>query len=327
FLSDKYESANNSFIDKYNGVKSSITYLESQQANWYLVAITPTAVLQAESIPIRNTAILLAAFSLISALLFDKFFVRRLIRRINSTVSGMRRVEQRQFKQIPTEHTSRIDEADMLVLGFNRMSAQMEELLHQIEVEQTMKKEAELQALVSQINPHFIYNSLESINSMAVLQGNKDISKMVISLGRLLRISISENKELITLQTEFEHVLHYMNIQKFRFEDKFEYTFDLPEHLKSYVTQKLIVQPIVENALYYAIEPMENKGYIHVKASEGKQEIWIDIIDNGPGFSEEVLQNLWTNVNYKSSKYKDSSVGLRNVHERIRIRFGAPYGM
>lgn len=162
---------------------------------------------------------------------------------------------------------------------------------------------------------------------MAILQGNKDISKMVISLGRLLRISISENKELITLQTEFEHVLHYMNIQKFRFEDKFDYTFDLPEHLKSYVTQKLIVQPIVENALYYAIEPMEQKGYIHVQASEGKQEIWIDIIDNGPGFSEEVLQNLWTNVNYTSSKYKDSSVGLRNVHERIRIRFGSPYGM
>jgi len=327
FLNDKYESANNNFVDKYNGVKSSITYLESQQSDWYLVAITPTTVLQAESIPIRNTAILLAAFSLISALLFDKFFVHRLIQRINRTVSGMRRVEQRQFKQIPTEQTSKIDEADMLVLGFNRMSAQMEELLKQIEVEQTMKKEAELQALVSQINPHFIYNSLESINSMAVLQGNKNISKMVISLGRLLRISISENKELITLQTEFEHVLHYMNIQKFRFEDKFDYTFDLPEHLKSYVTQKLIVQPIVENALYYAIEPMEEKGYIHVQATEGKYEIWIDIIDNGPGFSEEILQNLWTNVKNTSSKYKDSSVGLRNVHERIRIRFGHPYGM
>ena len=327
FLDDNNESAKSNFVSRYNGVKSSITYMKSQQSDWYLVAITPTNILQAESSTIRNTAFLLAAFSLISALLFDKFFVLRLVKSINSTVSGMRRVEQRNFVRIATEPTKHYDETDMLVLGFNRMSSQIEELIHQVEIEQSMKKEAELQALVSQINPHFIYNSLESINSMAVLQGNKNISRMVISLGRLLRISISENKELIPLSTEFEHVRHYMNIQKFRFEDKFEYTFDLPEHLKHYMTQKLIVQPIVENALYYAIEPMENAGYIHVRASEGENEIWIDIIDNGPGFNEDVLKNLWIKEAASMNKYKDSSVGLRNVHERVRIRFGSPFGM
>src|SRR5690606_19303901 len=160
------------------------------------------------------------------------------------------------------------DERDLLVDGFNRMSTQIDELIEQVGTEQNRKKEAELQALVAQINPHFIYNSLESINSMAVLQGNKSISKMVVSLGKLLRISISENQELIPLQMEMEHVRHYMDIQKFRFEDKFAYDMQLSDELKYYKTQKLIVQPIVENALYHAIEPMEGSGLITIRAEE-----------------------------------------------------------
>lgn len=121
------------------------------------------------------------------------------------------------------------DESDSLIDGFNRMSSQINELIEQVQTEQGRKKEAEMQALMAQINPHFIYNSLESINSMAVLAGNRDISKMVISLGRLLRISISQNQELIPLQMEFEHVRHYLDIQKFRFEEKFSYELDLPD--------------------------------------------------------------------------------------------------
>lgn len=314
----------NSYIDHYLGEESLITYLPSYNPNWYLIAITPTKVLQAESAPIRNTALILAAFSLLSAWIFDRFFVSRLIRSISSTVNGMRRVEQGVFTRIPAGR-SQSDESDMLVHGFNKMSSQIEELLQRVKVEQERKKEAELQALVAQINPHFIYNSLESINSMAVMAGNKDISKMVVSLGRLLRISISENQELIPLSTEFEHVRHYLNIQKFRFEDGFEFDIDLPPHLEPVLTQKLIVQPLVENALYHAIEPMKQTGFIQIRAIEAAQEVLIEVIDNGPGFDEQVLLNLWERPVGK--KYKDSGVGLRNVHERIRIRFGSPYGM
>lgn len=327
FLSPDYRNDKGYYIDKYNGAKSLITFLPSHNPDWYLTAITPTTVLQAESVPLRNTAVLLAVFSLISALLFDRFFVTRLVRSIISTVNGMRRVERRVFTRIPEGIERTNDESRMLVDGFNRMSGQIQDLLRQVEAEQAMKKEAELQALVSQINPHFIYNSLESINSMAVLQGNKDISRMVVSLGRLLRISISENQELIPLWMEFEHVKHYLNIQKFRFEDQFEYSLELPDELRGCMTQKLIVQPIVENALYHAIEPMQRQGTIHVRASAGVQEIWIDITDNGPGFDEAVLAELWTRSGASGKKYKDSGVGLRNVHERVRIRFGSPYGM
>src|SRR5690606_34091336 len=148
----------------------------------------------------------------------------------------------------------RVDETDLLLIGFNRMNSQIRELIQRVEGEQKSKKQAEIQALVAQINPHFIYNSLEAINSLAVLQGNKDISKMVVALGKLLRISISDYQEMIPLSLELEHVRSYLSIQKYRFEDKFHYEIHLDEKIRSCMTLKLIVQPIVENALYHGIE-------------------------------------------------------------------------
>ncbi|OMC73761.1 sensor histidine kinase [Paenibacillus odorifer] len=326
FLQNDYAKEHDYYIDNYQGEKSLITFLPSHNAAWYLVAITPMNLISSESVSIRNIAIILSTVSLLSAILFDRYFVRRLVHSINSAVNGMKRVKQGIFTPITTPYRAD-DESDLLIDGFNRMSTQINELLVQVETEQGRKKEAEMQALMAQINPHFIYNSLESINSMAVLQGNKDISKMVISLGKLLRISISQNQELIPLHMEFEHVRHYLDIQKFRFEDKFSYIIDLSDGLRTFMTQKLIVQPIVENALYHAIEQMEDPGVIEITAYEMGMDMIIIVKDNGPGFDLAKMMSLWDNVGSAQKKYSDSGVGLKNVHERLNIRFGSPYGI
>lgn len=326
FSENDYAKEQNYYIDNYQGEKSLITFLPSHNKDWYLAAITPMNLISSESISIRNIAIILSTVSLLSAILFDRYFVRRLVYSINSAVNGMKRVKQGIFTPITTRYRAD-DESDLLIDGFNRMSTQINELIVQVQTEQGRKKEAEMQALMAQINPHFIYNSLESINSMAVLQGNKDISKMVISLGKLLRISISQNQELIPLQMEFEHVRHYLDIQKFRFEDKFSYIINLPEGLRTFMTQKLIVQPIVENALYHAIEPMEDPGIIEITAYEMGKDMIIIVKDNGPGFDLAKMMNLWDNEGGGQKKYSDSGVGLKNVHERLNIRFGSPYGI
>lgn len=292
FLQEGYAQAQDYYIDNYQGEKSLITFLPSHNLDWNLVAITPMNLISSESDSIRNLAIILSTVSLLSAFLFDRYFIRRLVRSINSAVNGMKRVKQGIFTPITTPLRSD-DESDLLIDGFNRMSSQISELIEQVQTEQGRKKEAEMQALMAQINPHFIYNSLESINSMAVLAGNRDISKMVVSLGRLLRISISQNQELIPLQMEFEHVRHYLDIQKFRFEDKFSYAIDLPDTLRNVMTQKLIVQPIVENALYHAIEQMEEHGVITIGAQETGKDIIIIVKDNGPGFDLATLMSLW----------------------------------
>lgn len=326
FLSVADGSGKGDYVDKYAGESSLITYLPSHNKEWYLVAITPRKLINSESVKIRNIAVVLVLLSLISAFLFDRYFIRRLVSSIISAVNGMKRVQQGIFMPI-TKPVPALDERDLLIDGFNRMSRQISELIEQVQIEQARKKEVELQALVAQINPHFIYNSLESINSMAVLEGNKNISKMVVSLGKLLRISISESQQLVPLSTEMEHVKHYMDIQKFRFEDKFSYRIELAEELKYYKTQKLIVQPIVENALYHAIEPMEGQGQISIIAHDGGGDILIDVVDNGPGFDQDTLLGLWSKDWEHLKKYRENGVGLKNVHERLRIRFGAYYGI
>ncbi|MCM3042480.1 sensor histidine kinase [Paenibacillus motobuensis] len=326
FLADGYDNERGYYVDNYLGENSLITYLPSYNKDWYLAAITPSRMIASESVSIRNIAVILVLVSLISAFLFDRFFVRRLVGSIISAVNGMKRVQQGIFVPITTS-VKADDERDLLIDGFNRMSKQIVELIEQVQKEQNRKKEVELQALVAQINPHFIYNSLESINSMAVLEGNRNISKMVVSLGKLLRISISENQEMIPLAMEMEHVRHYMDIQKFRFEDKFSYQIEVPEELKFYKTQKLIVQPIVENALYHAIEPMEGNGIISITAGESGDDIVIDVRDNGPGFDQSTLLSLWSKDWSTLKKYRENGVGLKNVHERLHLQFGGYYGI
>lgn len=311
FLQADYTQSQDYYIDNYQGEKSLITFLPSHNADWYLAAITPMNLISSESDSIRNLAIILGTVSLLSAFLFDRYFVRRLVRSINSAVNGMKRVKQGIFMPITTPLRSD-DESDLLIDGFNRMSSQISELIQQVQTEQGRKKEAEMQALMAQINPHFIYNSLESINSMAVLAGNRDISRMVVSLGKLLRISISQNQELIPLQMELEHVRHYLDIQKFRFEDKFSYKIDMPADLRQVMTQKLIVQPIVENALYHAIEQMEEHGEITISAQQNGKDIIIIVKDNGPGFDLSTMMSLWNteHSNPKNMRTAESACGM-----------------
>lgn len=314
------------FIENVEGERAFLTYMPSFNEGWTMVAMTPLSQLQEESRKIRNITLAIVMFLLLTAFLFEKYFVSKLIQTIVKTVKGLKDVQSGIFREIMVRRQAK-DESGMLVIGFNRMSRQIRELLLQVETEQQRKKEAELQALVAQINPHFIYNSLESINSMAVLQGNKEISRMVISLGKLLRISISENQELIPISMEIEHVQHYMNIQKMRFEDKFDFVVHLPNELKTLLTQKLIVQPIVENALYHGIEAMEGVGRIIVSVFEDNGYVYIEVADNGPGFDLGELEQIWSNDQVQQKKYKESGVGLKNVHERLTIRFGSPYGL
>lgn len=321
------EQVHHSYRDRVNGENTFVTYLPSHIEGWYLVALTPLKELRAESQSIRNIAFGLFVLTILSALLFDVMFVSRVVSAIISVVQAMKKAELGRFGEIHATSSITHDESHLLVRGFNRMIRQIQELIRRVEEEQQRKKQAEMQALVAQINPHFIYNSLESINSMAVLQGNREISRMVISLGKLLRISISETQELVPIATEFEHVKHYLLIQKFRFEDKIEYELDLPSELKPYLALKLIVQPIVENALYHGIEQMKEKGIITIRAFAEQGDLIIVVQDNGLGMNDERLAELFADNPASKRGKREQGVGLRNVHERIRIRFGSPYGI
>lgn len=312
-------------IGTFHDEESMITSVPSNLGSWTLTAITPLESLHRESTTIRNVAIGLIVITLLLGLLFERVFIHKIVRTIIISARGMKKVEQGNFIQLP-QSTTWNDETKTLIDGFNQMSYQIRDLLAEVKLEQKRKKEAEMHALVAQINPHFIYNSLESINSMAVLAGNRDISRMVVSLGKLLRISISENVEAIPLSMELEHVKHYLSIQKMRFRDKFDYELICPPELRMLMTLKLIVQPLVENALYHGIEKMSSKGFIRIEAMEVGHDLVIEIADNGLGFNPDQLELTWKQLS-GGNKLRDGGVGMRNVAERIRIQYGPPYGL
>lgn len=315
-------------LARFNEADSMLTTVSSSREGWMLTAVTPMKELQKEKGTIRNVALGLLLFSLLMGLIFERLFVIKLVRTIVISARGMKRVEQGQFIELKSPTNWR-DETGMLIEGFNQMSRQISDLLSEVKKEQKRKKEAEMHALVAQINPHFIYNSLESINSMAVLAGNRDISRIVVSLGKLLRISINEHVESIPLSMELEHVKHYLDIQKIRFRDQFDYAIICPDELKSSMTLKLIVQPLVENALYHGIETKQEPGFIRIEVTESpSQHLFIDVADTGSGFDLSQFERLWSVSGAAAGhKYQHSGVGLKNVFERIRIQYGPPFGL
>lgn len=202
----------------------------------------------------------------------------------------------------------------------------MERVEHLMEVnkqENALKRKAELQALQAQINPHFLYNTLDSINALAILNNEDDISKMTTSLGILLRRSIGKPDEYQTLKEEFDHVKAYMAIQKIRYEDRFYADFHIDSSIASFPVIKLILQPLVENSIYHGLEPKESSGHIFISATDCSDYITIEITDNGIGVTKEKEKLIQQNLTQIKHPGIDCSVGIYNVNERLRLHYGA----
>jgi Predicted signal transduction protein with a C-terminal ATPase domain len=197
---------------------------------------------------------------------------------------------------------------------------------------QLIKKQAELDALQSQINPHFLYNTLEAIRGQATEYGLKDIELMTRALSRLFRYSISNHNALVTLREELENVENYLFIQHLRFNNKFIKTSRIDEDTLDYKVPKLIIQPIVENAIYHGLEMKIGQGQICISAHLTRTRLVVSIRDDGLGISESKLRELNVALakgvtQVDPSRSKSSSVGLRNVNARIRLTYGSEYGL
>lgn len=205
--------------------------------------------------------------------------------------------------------------------------AQIEKLMDEIICQQNERRKSELAALQSQINPHFLYNTLESITWMVEAKKNDEAVFMISKLAKLLRISLSKGKTIISIADELQHSRSYMDIQLVRYKERFKTEFQIDEEIENYCIVKLVIQPILENAIYYGVGDMEEDedGKITVRGEIVEGDIYISIEDNGMGMREDVLENILTN-NDKVPKH-GSGVGVINVHSRIRLMFGEKYGL
>lgn len=213
-------------------------------------------------------------------------------------------------------------ETQILFSAFQEMLQRIHILMEKIASENELKRKAELSALQSQINPHFLYNTLDSINALAVLNDNKEISKMITALGKLLRLSIDTTNEYLTLQDEFNHVKAYIAIQKIRYEDSFSVEFSMDDSIADFPVIRLILQPLVENCIYHGLEPLESVGHILISAADFSDYIEIKIQDNGKGVPPDMEKAIQQNLQQRKHPGTGHSVGIYNVNERLHLYYG-----
>ena len=206
------------------------------------------------------------------------------------------------------------------------MSEHLEELVRQIKEDERKMRYAELRLLQEQINPHFLYNTLDTIVWLVEGNDSEKAVNMVVSLSEFFRIVLSKGKEIITIKEEEQHIRSYLEIQQVRYQDILDYDIQIEPEIYPYEILKLTLQPLVENALYHGIKTKRAKGMILVTGKMEDDKIYFDVKDNGVGMNEAELASLRSKI-LKPCKETDSGFGLANVNERIRMNFGLEYGI
>ena len=306
--------------DKVDGRERVLIATTLNQTRWRLVGVAyldELLVLQTAFVHILTVVLICA---LLLSLAVATMMSYRLMLPIRHVADAIGRVESGNLSEGIPETGFR--EVRAISESFNRMLRRIRALMDQIVQEQEIKRLYELNALQAQINPHFLYNTLDSIIWMEERGRGREAILMVSSLARLFRLSISRGRSEITVREELEQVRHYLIIQKMRFKNKFEYTITWDEAALEETTVKLIVQPMAENAINHAIDETQDEAlHIAIHAGVTEEEVIFTIEDDGVGMPPEVVDRLLTAPAGKSG------IGVKNVHERIRLTYGEPYGI
>lgn len=304
---------------KENVVVSSIAY-----TGWKIVGVVPESVQTASINQYRYYIITTVVILLMMLLWVNRIITKKISKPILKLNESVKSYETGGTTDIYIGGSSEIRH-----LGYSvkKSYEQIEILMQEIIRQQNERRKSEMDALQSQINPHFLYNTLESITWMVEANRNTDAVFMISELAKLLRISLSKGRTVIRIADEIQHSTSYMNIQKVRYKERFATEFIIDEEINDYCTVKLIVQPILENAIYYGVGNMDEDdgGKITVRGEKKGNDIYISVEDNGMGMSEEVVRNILVDNN-KVPKH-GSGVGVINVHSRIKLMFGSEYGL
>ena len=309
--------------ETFEGSERIVTVATMSYTGWKLVSVIPTSNTYMGMKDIRYFVMMVISITLLAMLILNRFVARRVTRPLIKLNDSIREIEMGNVN--PDVYIGGPSEVEHLGRTLRASYDQINELMRDMVASQEEKRKAELDALQSQINPHFLYNTLDSIVWMIEGEKYNDAVFMITQLASLFRVSLSSGKTIIPIGDEIRHASNYMNIQKVRFKDAFSVEFDIDEEIKNYCTVKLIVQPILENAVYYGVKDMED-GEIVVRGFMGDDgDIYITVSDNGFGMSSSVAQSLLTDDT--RVRKKGSGVGLINVQRRIQLRFGEQYGL
>lgn len=307
--------------EEFHGEKRIVTVKTVSYTGWKLVRVVPMSVFEMGISDMRLVVILFVALAMLMIIVINQLVSARIAMPLKKLNDSVKDLESGNMN--PDIYVGGSLEVEHLGMTLRSTVEQLRQLMDDIVKEQEKKRKSELDALQSQINPHFLYNTLDSIVWMIEGERYQDAVFMITQLASLFRISLSRGKTIISIADEIKHAKNYMNIQKVRYKNSFSVEFDIDEEIMQCCTVKLVIQPLLENAIYYGVEGMDGDGEIKVKGYRKDQDIYIEVSDNGFGMPQDVVGALLTE-NERVPK-KGSGVGLINVYNRIRLRFGNAY--
>ncbi len=311
------------YTEVFRSQRRQVTVKTVGYTGWKLVGVAPT-----ESLRDNYSQLLLFALFVVSLSIFLLVFVN--LRLSEWITAPMKKLDLavRQLEKGAETADFDVDgpyEVEHLSHSVQSMVSTMRHLMEDVIQQEEEKRRSELDVLQSQINPHFLYNTLDSVVWMTENGRTQEAVVMLTALARFFRISLSKGSNIIPIGDELEHARNYLTIQKMRYKNKFSVDISAEPGIEKLYTIKLIVQPILENAIYHGMEYADGDGEIHIRAFREGENAVIEVEDNGPGMSDETVQQLLKPG--RCSKAKGSGIGLRNVHQRIRLTFGAAYGL
>jgi len=295
--------------------------------DWNIVGVTYIKDIYEGNLRIAQEVMTASPLILGIIILLSWYISGRITQPIKELEKKMKKVQKGDLK---TRFNMANGEKEVVELGksFNIMVEQLNELVEENKREHEAKRISDLNALQAQINPHFLYNTLDSIMWMAESGRNEEVVEMVTALARLFRIGISKGRNIITVREEIEHARNYLMIQKSRYKDKFTFEIHVPEVYLNDHVPKIILQPLIENALYHGIEYMVDEGKIQIEVYQETSHLVLSVEDNGLGMMPEQVEKLLLKDRKTiSTSGKGNGVGVANVNERIRIRYGEAYGI
>ncbi len=311
------------YTEVFRSQRRQVTVKTVGYTGWKLVGVAPT-----ESLRDNYSQLLLFALFVVSLSIFLLVFVN--LRLSEWITAPMKKLDLavRQLEKGAETADFDVDgpyEVEHLSHSVQSMVSTMRHLMEDVIQQEEEKRRSELDVLQSQINPHFLYNTLDSVVWMTENGRTQEAVVMLTALARFFRISLSKGSNIIPIGDELEHARNYLTIQKMRYKNKFSVDISAEPGIEKLYTIKLIVQPILENAIYHGMEYADGDGEIHIRAFREGENAVIEVEDNGPGMSDETVQQLLKPG--RCSKAKGFGIGLRNVHQRIRLTFGAAYGL
>jgi len=307
-------------------------YQSSTFTGWRTVGVFPTRDSISEVRQIQFYVVSFVFVVCLFGLSASLWFSRSIAQPIFRLMSYMRRAETGNLR--PGRWSDRADEIGMLGNSYNRMLVQIRELISLNELRERQKRDAEMRSLQEHIKPHFLYNTLDTIHWMARKEGADDVSGMVGALSRLFRIGLSKGQDYIPLHSELEHMTSYLQIQQTRYRDRLQYTLNIPEELRDLFVLKLLLQPLIENAIYHGIKGRRGPGHIRVEARLEHGRLLLTVQDDGAGMSNERLAEMLhlleaplASLEASSPGITGKSYGMLNVQARLRLSFGDEYGI